>query len=97
MLYTMLGEQDPNAQQQFAQAHRSGDANTKQEFHQYYLTQTATALVNHIDEMLGEIQYCDQKLSSGQVFENMQMIANHNEVVRQTFLKVRANLEQMMS
>jgi hypothetical protein len=97
MLYTILGMQDRNTQQQFYQAHRAGDANTKQQFHQYYLSQTATALVNHIDEILSEISYCDRKLNSGQFFENMQMIAGHNEFVRETFLKVRANLQQMMS
>ena len=96
MLYTLLAQQDRNAQQQFYQAHKAGDANTKQQFHQYYLTQTASALVNHIDEILAEISYCDGKLNSGQYFDNMQMIAGHNEFVRQTFLKVRANLQQMM-
>jgi hypothetical protein len=95
MLYTILGQMDPNSQQQFYQAHMSGNAQSKQEFHQHFMPQTIQALVQHIDEILGEISYCDQKLSSGQVFENMQMIADHNNFVRQTFLKVRANLEQM--
>lgn len=97
MLYTMLGQMDPGQQQQFYQAHMTGDVQTKQQFHQHYMGHTATALVNHIDEMLGELSYCDGKLNSGEVFENMQMIANHNELVRQTFLKARNNLEQMMS
>ena len=97
MLYTVLGNIDPSVQQQFYQAHMTGDANTKAQLHQYYMPQTCAGLLDHVNNMLVELGNCQAKMEGrGLQHEHLPMIRRHNEFVQQTFLKVKSNLEQMM-
>ena len=98
VLYTVLGDIDPGTQQQFYNAHLQGDANTKAQLHQYYMAQTCDALLQHVNEMLEEIADCEKVMDQGGmglVHENLPMIRRHNDFVRQTFTKVRNNLQQI--
>ena len=97
MLYTILEQTDPAAKEQFYNAHMQGDAQTKASFHEMYFAQTSDGLVNHVDEMLNELASCANTISQGQGagYENLEMISQHNNFVRETFLKVRENLVQM--
>ncbi|CAB9515286.1 M protein repeat protein [Seminavis robusta] len=96
MLYTILANIDPAVQQQFYNAHMQGDFQTKQQLQDFYRPQTGQALLNHVDEMLNELAMCAQKIDqAGPGHENLVMIRQHNDFVRETFLKVRSNLEQI--
>ena len=96
LLYTILAKTDPNSQQQFYQAHMQGDAATKQQFHQYYLEQTTSGLMNHVDRMLTTLQQSDARISQLPNSSKSDMFRYHNEFVTQTFWKVRQNLEQII-
>ncbi|CAB9520422.1 M protein repeat protein [Seminavis robusta] len=100
MLYITLEKTDPAQQQQFYQAHMAGDAQAKAQLHQYYLPQTCKGLLDHVNEMLEEISDCEATLDKsglGSVHEHLPMIRRHNDFVRQTFTKVKKNLEQMQA
>lgn len=96
MLYTLLGDNDPGQQQQFYDAHMRGDGQTKAQMHEMYRPNTVNGLLQHVDETLGELNSCLQRIEQGgnAGHENLPMIQYHNEFVRETFLKVRSGLEQ---
>ena len=95
LLYQLLGQYDPNLQQQFYQAHMNGDTQTKQQFHEQYYPQTSDALRQHIDNFLQELDVlmatAQQRMSGKKSWKHprLPLIMRHNEFVRQTFLKVR--------
>ena len=97
MLYTHLEKVDPNAKQQFYQAHMNGDSNTKANFHQMYRREVCDGLLQHVHTMLDELAGCATRISQGMgpTNPNLQMIQQHNDFVRETFLKVRSNLESI--
>ena len=97
MLYTILGNIDKGQQQQFYNAHMQGDYATKQNMHAHYRLQASQGLLQHVDEMLIELSNCASKIQQENHggHENLAMIQYHNDFVRETFLKVRTNLEQM--
>jgi len=97
MLYTILEQIDTNQQQQFLNAHLQGDQQTKANMHNHYRPQTCDALLQHVDEMLNELANCSNKIQQNpeQGNDNLPMIQYHNDFVRETFMKVRNNLEQI--
>lgn len=98
MLYTVLENIDPAVQQQFYDAHMRGDFETKQQLHQYYSAQTCNGLLQHVNEMLDEVAECQDEMDQGGMgvaHANLPMIRRHNDFVRQTFTKVKRNLERM--
>jgi len=98
LLYTLLGNVDPGVQQQLYEAHMTGDVETKGQIHQFYLAQTSSALLEHVNDMLQELQECAETMDEGGMgltHENLPMIRRHNDFVRQTFLKVKKNIEQI--
>lgn len=99
MLYIILGDNDRNLQQQFYEAHMRGDAQTKANFHNQYRGITADALLNHVDDMFRELGKCADKIRANPDpnNKNLPMIMYHNDFVRETFIKVRQNLENIKS
>lgn len=98
MLYCTLEHIDPSVQQQFYDAHMMGDEDTKAQLHQYYMAQTCDGLLQHLNECLENIADCEKTMDQGGmglVHKNLPMIRRHNDFVRQTFTKVKKNVEQM--
>jgi SET domain len=95
MLYTVLGKLNPQAQQQFYQAHMMGDYRTKENMHQIYVLETCQGLLEHVNRMLEELETAaeqmDEEGMSGH--NNLLMIRMHNDFVRDTFQKVKSGVE----
>ena len=94
LLYKYLGDTDVGKQQEFYQAHMNGDYDTKQSFHEYYYQQTREKLLEHIDDILSEIDGLAQKseyggLVAGDDHPRLPLILRHNDFVRETFMAVR--------
>ena len=99
LLYLVLGEEDKNnneqMQQQFFQAHMSGDYPTKQWFHEQWYPQTAEKLLNHIEEFLAELDSLEEKVAYGGKVAvgdhpRLPLILRHNAFVKNTFLTVKS-------
>jgi len=94
----LLEEADTTVQQQFYNSHMQGDVDTKAQIHQYYMPQTCERLMKHVDEVLRELEKCEKTMDAGGmglVHKNLPMIRRHNDFVRQTFTKVKQNLQQI--
>lgn len=97
LLYVALGETDQTTQQQFYQAHMSGDYATKQYIHEQYYHLTAAKLADHIDTFLNDLRALEKKGEyGGKVASDdhprLPLLLRHNEFVKNTFLTVkRAN------
>jgi hypothetical protein len=89
-----LGDLDPSQQQALYQAHMSGDYDTKQAIHNQYYPQTSTALLNHIDGFVNQLDALSQKTVGRDpaVHPRLPLIRMHNDFVRQSFLTVRSRL-----
>lgn len=96
LLYSVLAF-DPSLQQGFFQAYASGDADTKNQYHQQYMPYTLEALRNHVDGMLTEFDQLSAKALTRDPmkYPRVPLILKHNEFNKQTFLKVKANLDAM--
>jgi hypothetical protein len=95
LLYKYLGDTDVGKQQEFYQAHMSGDYQTKQSFHDYYYEQTREKLLEHIDDILDELDGLSQKSEyggkvAGDDHPRLPLILRHNDFVRDTFMAVRS-------
>ena len=80
--------------QAFYQAHMQGDEQTKAMIHEQFRYQTLSEIKRHVDTFLEALETLEQK-SQGRSFEEhprLPLILRHNEFVKQTFLKVSANL-----
>jgi len=94
LLYMALGENDPEIQQQFYQAHMTGDYATKQYIHEQYYPLTAKKLANHINTFLAELAALEKKVDYGgkvaaDDHPRLPLILRHNEFVKNIFLTVR--------
>lgn len=98
MLYQNLSV-DQAEQQAFYNAHMSGDAATKQAIHQKHFLQTSTALKNHVDGFLTQLDELSAKGVGKDVNEHprLPLILQHNEFVKSTFLTVKARLDPMVA
>mmetsp|Transcript_14775 Transcript_14775/g.29842 ORF Transcript_14775/g.29842 Transcript_14775/m.29842 type:complete len:467 (-) Transcript_14775:420-1820(-) len=99
MLYQILGTKNRDVQQTFYNAHMAGDANTKQQIHQQYFADTSTALQTHVDTFLKQLDALSEKGRGKNYNEHprLPLILKHNEFVRETFLRVKANLDPMVA
>ena len=97
LLYKVL-EQNRDVQQAFYQAHMSGDAATKASIHEQYFCETATAVKKHVDTFLEQLDGLAAKKVGKDINEHprLPLIMRHNEFVRETFLKVKANVDPMV-
>ena len=93
LLFQIL-ESYPQDQQTLYQAHMNGDYNTKQSLHEVYYQQTMTALQNHIETFLRDLDVLSNKGIGKDISQHprLPLIMQHNEFVKQTFLAVRSSL-----
>lgn len=98
LLYQNLAS-NRDHQQAFYNAHMSGDQNTKQAIHQQYFYQTSSALKKHVDDFLKSLDDLSAKSAGKDINEHprLPLILRHNEFVKETFLKVKANLDPMVA
>lgn len=96
LLYQILGQADQRTQQAFYQAHVSGNTSQKQAIHQQWYPQTLQALQNHVDTFLQDLDRLSGQADGRDWNKHprLPLIMSHNAFVRETFLKVRANLQQ---
>jgi hypothetical protein len=94
LLYQIL-ERDPGQRQTFYDAHMDGDYQTKQAYHDQYYVETSAALINHVDTFLNQLDDLAQQTIGRDlsVHPRLPLIQQHNDFVRETFLKVRANVQ----
>jgi hypothetical protein len=97
VLYSLL-EDLPDVRQAFYDAHRKGDRDTKVAIHGQFFLQTCNALLAHVDGTLMELEELSQQIEKEGTSKHarLPMIRDHNEFVRETFLKVKARLDQMV-
>lgn len=78
----------------FYTAHTQGDEATKAQIHEQFRYQTMSEIKKHVDTFLDALYTLEQN-SQGRSFDEhprLPLILRHNEFVKQTFLKVQANL-----
>jgi hypothetical protein len=97
VLYSILKKNDPNLAQQFYQVCSQGDADSKNSFHQQYWSYTIDVLRNHVDGTLRDLENLSAKARSKdpRTHPRVPVILKHNEFVKETFQRVKANLDQM--
>ena len=96
LLYRLLGESNPSDQQALYTAHVNDDVDTKQAIHEHYFPQTLSALQSHVDSFLSDLDKLERKMegSNDEIHPRLPLLLRHNEFVRQTFLTVKARLQQ---
>jgi hypothetical protein len=94
LLYQILGDLDPTQQQTFYYAHTSRDYVTKQELHNQYYRHTSSALLQHIDAFVKQLDALSKKVIGRDpaAHPRLPLIQRHNEFVKDSFLKVRSRL-----
>lgn len=97
MLYQVLNKNKAD-QQAFYNAHMNGDADTKSAIHQHYFAETSTALKNHVDSFLMQLDELSAKSEGKDWNEHprLPLILKHNEFVKNTFLTVKSRLDPMV-
>ena len=96
LLYLNLAN-DPGQQQAFYDAHVNGDYDTKQQYHSHYFPQTLASLQDHVNAFLMSLDDLEAKTQGRSIAEHprLPLIMEHNEFVRETFLRVKANIDNM--
>jgi len=98
MLYAKVLAQNPNVQQQFYEAHMTGNVDMKSAIHQQYMLETSSLLKKHVDDFIDALE----KLSAKGVGKDMNehprlpLILRHNEFVNKSFWQVKARLDPMV-
>lgn len=97
VLYSILMKNDPGTAENFAGAVRSGDEATKSEYHGQYFPYTKEELQKHVDSTLRDIDGWMAKASSydPSTHPRAPLILQHNEFVKETFSRVKQNLDNM--
>lgn len=98
MLYSRLEQKRLEGDRRaFYQAHVSGDEETKAAIHRKYLKETCGALRRHVDHILAEVAELIVKTNAfdSSKHPRLPLIKKHNDMVTETFHKVRGNLERI--
>ena len=96
ILYKLLGSNE-EVKEAFYDAHMNDDFNTKGAIHQQYLPKTSALLKTHIDTFLKRLDLLSanaEKMDASK-HPRIPVILRHNEYVRQTFLKVKEQVDQI--
>jgi len=95
-LYKLL-ENDPDNQGQFFVACKTNDENTKQAYHGQYFPYTLEALKQHVNQIIYDVDNLTMKANSYNLnlHPRVPVIVAHNNLVRDTFQKVQAQLNNM--
>ncbi|CAJ1945965.1 unnamed protein product [Cylindrotheca closterium] len=104
LLFQELAQVSPDDQQLFYNAHMNNDEALKRKYHELYFPQTLSALRNHVDFLLNELEelgmgletQMDQGLDPWR-YPRLDLILRHNEFVKNTFELVQQNLHNMSS
>eukprot|EP00977_Amphora_coffeiformis_P003216 scaffold597_cov176-Amphora_coffeaeformis.AAC.22 len=96
LLYQILETVNPAEQRALYTAHMSGDVATKQALHQQYYAATSAALLDHVNTFIAQLDELSNRAMGRdlKVHPRLPLILQHNDFVKETFLKVRANLQQ---
>ena len=98
MLYQILSEHsNRQAQEEFYNACITGDAELKNAYHQQYLPETIAKLKAHVDKFILELDELYKKASMKNLDENtrLPLIVMHNEFVRETFMRVKEQIDPL--
>lgn len=97
ILYYVLSQNDPSSAQGFYQAVVNGDEATKSEYHNSYFPYTLEEMKNHVDGTLRDLEKWSLRARSYdvQTHPRVPVILKHNGFVRETFLRVKDNLDRM--
>ncbi|KAL7473307.1 hypothetical protein ACHAXS_013771 [Conticribra weissflogii] len=97
VLYYVLNQYDPGAANSFYDAVMSGDEATKAQYHDQYWQYTKEELQKHVDGTLKDLDKWSEKAQSYDIYTHprVPLILQHNQFVRETFLNVKANLDNM--
>ena len=98
LFINLLHEGNQELQQQFYNSHMQGDADTKNQIHQFCKEQTCSSLLQHVEDTIDELDTCAYIMDSGGLglsHKNIPMIRKHNEFVLETFGKVKKSLKQI--
>ncbi|CAJ1963813.1 unnamed protein product [Cylindrotheca closterium] len=97
VLYSILLKNDPSLAQEFYQAVTTGDEATKNQFHEQYFSYTKEELQKHVDDTLRKLEGWSSKAQSYDptTHPRVPVILGHNAFVKQTFMKVKQNLDNM--
>lgn len=100
LLYTIL-EQKPQLQEQFYQAHKRGDQDTKQRMHQKFHLESCLTLKTHVDRTLTEMDEILNKMDEVEEDERhlrprYSLIRTNNEFVRGVFAMVKQRVDGMI-
>ncbi|KAL7540293.1 hypothetical protein ACHAXR_011690 [Thalassiosira sp. AJA248-18] len=95
--YHTLNKNDPNLAQGYYQAVMSGDEATKSQYEGQYWEYSKGELQNHVDGLLRDL---DQWSNTASTYDlnthpRVPLIMQHNAYVKETFLAVKANLDNM--
>ena len=98
VLYHVLLDSDPQgAADGFYRAVIGGDESTKAQYHDQYWSYTKTELQKHVDGTLRDLDRWSTKanLYDLNTHPRVPLILQHNAFVKDTFLRVKANLDVM--
>ena len=102
LLYTILEDledDDRQTQTTFYNACMQGDLDTKNSIHQQYFPLTSRALQIHVNSFLHELDELNNKANTKDINEHprIPIILEHNAFVKETFLRVKTNLDSMVA
>mmetsp|Transcript_1557 Transcript_1557/g.3972 ORF Transcript_1557/g.3972 Transcript_1557/m.3972 type:complete len:425 (+) Transcript_1557:118-1392(+) len=97
VLYHVLLNSDQDAANGFYQAVMSGDENTKGQYHDQYWAYTKEELQKHVDGTLRDLDRWSAKANSYDLntHPRVPLILQHNAFVKETFQRVKQNLDMM--
>ena len=98
VLYHVLLDSDPQgAADGFYRAVIGGDESTKAQYHDQYWSYTKMELQKHVDGTLRDLDRWTTKANSYDLntHPRVPLILQHNAFVKETFLRVKANLDVM--
>jgi len=102
ILYTILEDiedDDRQTQRAFYQACMNGDVDTKNAIHQQYFHMTSRVIQIHVNSFIEELDQLTEKASKMDINKHprVPLILEHNQFVKQTFLRVKGNIDAMVS
>jgi hypothetical protein len=97
VLYHILVNNDDGMASEFYRAVMSGDENAKAQYHDQYWQYTKQELQKHVDGTLRDLERWSAKAQSYDLntHPRVPLILQHNQFVRDTFLRVKNNLDRM--
>ena len=93
LLYQYLSSNNIRDRRALMEAHQSGDYQSKQALHERYYPYTSQALLDHIEDFIGQLDKLSMKgedrVRNIDDHPRLPLILRHNQFVRDTFMMVR--------